>query len=196
MSSTMTSPQLSTIDVDALRDLVSGDTAPRLIDVRSPQEFRAAHIPGSVNMPLEAVRQHAAEIGNHVGEDEVFICRSGQRAEEARRLLGETGARVGRVLDGGLAAWQRAGAPVRKGRSVWGLERQVRLAVGCIVLSSVVGSVALPRLKWVAAGAATGLTFAALTELCLLERVLLRLPFNRTEPLDTRAVISRLAEKS
>src|SRR5262245_56254667 len=137
MSSTMVSPGLAPIDVNTLHDLVSNDTAPRLIDVRSPQEFRAVHIPGSVNVPLEAVRQHAAEIGEHVDADAVLICRAGQRAAEASRLLGEAGARAGRVLQGGISAWQGAGGPVRKGRSVWGLERQVRLAVGCIVLTSV-----------------------------------------------------------
>ena len=45
------------------------------------------------------------------------------------------------------------GGRVRVDRGVerWDLERQVRLVAGSLVVSSVLGSVAVPRLKWLAA---------------------------------------------
>lgn len=48
---------------------------------------------------------------------------------------------------------------VDRGVQRWDLERQVRLVAGSIVLSSVLGSVAIPRLKWVAAAIGGGLTY-------------------------------------
>jgi hypothetical protein len=42
----------------------------------------------------------------------------------------------------------------------------VRLVAGSIVLSSVVGSIFAPKLKWLAAAVGGGLTFAAVSNTC------------------------------
>jgi len=50
------------------------------------------------------------------------------------------------------------GFVVDRGVQRWELERQVRLVAGSLVVSPVVGSVAVPRLKWLAAAVGAGLT--------------------------------------
>ena len=67
----------------------------------------------------------------------------------------------------------------------------MRLVAGSIVLSSVVGSVAVPRLKWVAAAIGGGLTFAAVTNTCAMATALSKLPYNRAA--DGSALIAKLA---
>ena len=62
------------------------------------------------------------------------------------------------ILDGGITAWEAKGFAVNRGAQRWDLERQVRLVAGSIVLSSVLGSIAAPRLKWLAAAIGGGLT--------------------------------------
>ena len=56
-----------------------------------------------------------------------------------------------------LGARQGQGFDVDRGVQRWELERQVRLVAGSVVLTSVVGSVTIPRLKWLAAAIGAGL---------------------------------------
>jgi rhodanese-related sulfurtransferase len=182
-------PRLST---DAVRDWLAQDTAPRLIDVRTPAEFETVHIPGSYNVPLHLLQEHREELARHLG-DVVLVCRSGQRAGHAERSLAGTGLPGVHILDGGVTAWQAAGAPVNRGRPRWDLERQVRLIAGGIVLLSVVGSLALPGLEWIAAALGAGLVAAALTNTCLMGMMLAKLPYNRGAACDLESVVRQLA---
>ena len=56
-----------------------------LLDVRTPEEYAAGHIPGSVNFPLERMRDYDAD-----ADAKVFAyCRSGARSARACALLEE-----------------------------------------------------------------------------------------------------------
>lgn len=59
-----------------------------IVDVRSPAEFAAGHIKGSVNIPLEELSFRMDEL-----EDKMVItcCRSGNRSGMALHILGEKG---------------------------------------------------------------------------------------------------------
>lgn len=58
-----------------------------LVDVRTPGEFRSGHIPGSINLPLEALAAAPLPQGP------LFVyCRSGQRSRAACRILAQRGA--------------------------------------------------------------------------------------------------------
>ncbi len=183
------------LDVPTLQERLGSNDAPRVLDVRTPAEFETAHIPGSYNVPLDNLREHRAELRRHLDEDVVLVCRSGNRAEQAEKALAEVGLPGLRVLDGGMVAWEGAGAPVNRGRQTWELERQVRLTAGTIVAASVFGSAAAPRLKWVAAGIGTGLVTAALTNTCAMGTLLSKMPWNqRGDSCDMDAVVKALAE--
>ena len=134
--------------------------------MRTPAEFTTAHIPGSYNVPLDLLREHRDELRQHLDQDVVLICRSGARAGQAETLLARTGLTNLHVLDGGITAWQNAGAPVNQGPARWDLERQVRLVAGSLVLTGVLASVLAPKAKWLSAAIGAGLTTAALTNTC------------------------------
>lgn len=180
------------LDVPTLSDWLSAPDAPRLLDVRTPAEFTAAHIPGSYNVPLDLLREHRTELSDHLEQDVVLVCRSGARAGQAESVLADTGLPNLHVLDGGLNAWQAAGAPVNRGPARWDLERQVRLVAGSLVLSGVLASVVSPKLKWLSAAVGGGLTVAALTDSCAMGAALSRLPYNRDASCDLQSVLAEL----
>lgn len=189
----MTARTAATLTATALQHLIATATAPRLIDVRTPGEFETAHIPGSYNVPLDILREHRDELRAHLDEQVVLVCRSGQRAATAEQALAAASLPNLRILDGGIIAWQAAGAPVRHGKHRWDLERQVRLVAGSIVLAAVLASVAVPPAKWAAAAIGAGLTFAALSNTCAMGMLLAKLPYNRGPRLDVDGVIAALA---
>jgi rhodanese-related sulfurtransferase len=166
------------LDTDTVRTWMGQDQPPRIIDVRTPAEFETVHIPGSYNVPLPLLQEHREELSRHLG-DVVLVCRSGQRAGMAERSLSGTGLPGVHILDGGITAWETAGGTVTRGQPRWDLERQVRLVAGSIVLLAVLASVFVPALKWVAAFIGAGLTFAALSNTCMMGMLLAKLPYNR-----------------
>jgi hypothetical protein len=140
------------------------------------------------------VRDRKAQIVDHIGQDVVFVCRSGQRATQAADLLRGEGLKQGSVLKGGITDWESNGFDVDRGTERWDLERQVRLVAGSIVLTSVVGSIAVPKLKWLAAAIGGGLTFAAVSNTCAMGTALSKLPYNRSGAYDPSQVVSQLAD--
>lgn len=185
-------PTSSIIDAIELNELRKAGNGPRLIDVRTPGEFETAHIPGAYNVPLDLLQEHRDEIAQHLDENVVLICRSGQRASTAGETLRGAGLPNVSILDGGMAVWQDKGFGVRRGAQRWDLERQVRLVAGSIVLSGVLGSIAAPKLKWVAAAIGAGLTTAALTNTCAMGMMLAKLPYNRGASCDARSIVEQL----
>jgi phage shock protein E len=83
---------------------------PLLLDVRTPEEFRAGHIPGAINVPHEQVAGRRAELAAPNGV--VVYCMRGPRARVAEQALLASGATGVARLDGGFSAWQAAGLPV------------------------------------------------------------------------------------
>jgi rhodanese-related sulfurtransferase len=190
MTTTPITPR--TIDAATLRELIDSGRTPRLLDVRTPGEFEAFHLPGSYNVPLDLIKEHREELRRHLDEDVVLICRSGARAAQAEQALAGVGLPNLKVLTGGLMAWQAAHAPIVQGKPRWDLERQVRLVAGSIVLVSVLGSVFVPQLKWVAGFIGAGLTFAAVTNTCTMGMLLGKLPYNRGMSCDLNTVVGHL----
>lgn len=194
--STSETTRPATLDAAGLRELIDAGRAPRLLDVRTPAEFETVHISGAYNVPLDLLKEHRAELRAHLDEDVVLICRSGARAAQAGQTLAGVGLPNVKILDGGMLAWQATNAPVTRGAPRWDLERQVRLVAGSIVLLSVLGSVAVPGLKWVAGFIGAGLTFAALTNTCAMGMLLSKLPYNRGASCDLDSVVGQLRDRT
>jgi rhodanese-related sulfurtransferase len=186
----------ATITASQLRELLESSTPPRVVDVRTPGEFETAHIAGSVNVPLDVLNEHRNEVAQQLDRDHavVLVCRSGQRSAKAQELLGGVGFTNGRSLENGLTEWEGGGFAVDRGTQRWELERQVRLVAGSIVLSSVVASVSIPQLKWVAAAIGGGLTHPALSNTCAMGTALSKLPYNRGKTSDARTVLAQLGD--
>ena len=177
---------------DLARVLADHPGSVRLLDVRTPGEHSTAHIAGSYNVPVDLLAEHAAEIGAS-DTPVVLICQSGQRAERADMVLRDAGQGQFRVLDGGIRAWLDSGLPVNRGAERMSLERQVRIAAGC--LSAAGGVLALLISPWFAAIPAfvgSGLVFAGLTDTCAMGTLLARLPCNRAPACDVAAAVQAL----
>ena len=194
--STSETTRPATLDATTLRELIDAGRAPRLLDVRTPAEFETSHIPGAYNVPLDLLKEHREELRNHLDEDVVLICRSGARATQAEQALAGVGLPNLKVLNGGMLAWQATNAPVKQGAQRWDLERQVRLVAGSIVLLSILGSVFVPGLKWVAGFIGAGLTFAAVSNTCAMGMMLSKLPYNRGASCDLDSIVGQLREST
>ncbi|ATX82147.1 Rhodanese-related sulfurtransferase [Mariprofundus ferrinatatus] len=85
-----------------------------LIDVRSPEEYRACHVPGARLISLNTLMSRANEVPK---EGDVFlICHSGARsAQAAVYLKQQLGFNNLINVDGGTMAWSNSGYPVEGG---------------------------------------------------------------------------------
>ena len=73
-----------------------------LVDVRTPEEYRDGHVPGSVNVPLQQIEDIELEVAEK--NTPLFVyCRSGARSRQATALLKEIGYEdvhnIGGILD-------------------------------------------------------------------------------------------------
>ena len=74
-----------------------------LLDVRTPQEYREGHIPGSKNVPLQTLDKVRSVVENK--DAELFVyCYSGARSRQAAAALGQMGYTNVQNI-GGIAAY-------------------------------------------------------------------------------------------
>ena len=75
-----------------------------LLDVRTPQEYREGHIPGSKNVPLQTLDKVRSVVENK--DAELFVyCYSGARSRQATVMLQHMGYTKVQNL-GGIATYQ------------------------------------------------------------------------------------------
>jgi rhodanese-related sulfurtransferase len=115
--------------------LIDAGRAPAILDVRTPEEFAAGHVPGAINVPFQDVGRRFVERGLPLAgrfhlrqgyggqvasrptsdtsrppmEPIVIYCGHGPRAWLAGAALRRRGFRAFEYLKGHMAAWRRAG---------------------------------------------------------------------------------------
>jgi rhodanese-related sulfurtransferase len=72
-----------------------------IVDVRTAEEHAAGAIEGSINVPIDSIRDHLDDLGDR---PLVVYCEVGQRGHTATALLQELGFEA-RNLDGGYQTW-------------------------------------------------------------------------------------------
>ncbi|MEN3584287.1 rhodanese-like domain-containing protein [Streptomyces sp. ZYX-F-203] len=160
-----------------------------VVDVRTPGEHAVGHLPGALNVPLDRIPHLLPELREASARgDLLLVCASGARSLTACRLLADQGVEAA-TLTGGTGAWIAEGHEVHRAsgapRRTWGMERQVRLAAGALVLLGLLLAVlAHPAALVLSALVAGGLVFSAVTDTCGMAAVLARLPHNRPRPAD------------
>lgn len=75
----------------------------RIVDVRSPGEFSAGHIPGAQNVPLESFQATASQWDKSAPV--LVYCQSGSRSAEAVKMLQALGFQKILHFDKGIVAW-------------------------------------------------------------------------------------------
>ncbi len=79
-----------------------------LLDTRTTQEHKAGTIPGSINIPVDELRQNLDTLEPYRDKDIVVYCRSGQRSYIAARILMQNGFNKVKNLSGGYLTWSSA----------------------------------------------------------------------------------------
>ena len=106
-----TASAVQTVDPQAFLSTASQSGAV-IVDVRTPDEFAAGHLPNAVNVNVEdpAFDSQIAELDK--GATYVVYCRSGRRSAIATDDMAAAGFTSVYNLDGGLADLAAAGATV------------------------------------------------------------------------------------
>ncbi len=107
--------KMQTIQTNELYEKMKKEPELLLIDVRTPEEFRAGHARGAVNIPLDtlepkAVAERCADRSGFV----YIICQSGGRSTKACERMIKAGYANIVNVEGGTTAWEKAGLPVEK----------------------------------------------------------------------------------
>jgi rhodanese-related sulfurtransferase len=163
---------LKTLTPAEARRLV--ESGARLVDIRNPDEFARARVPGAENRPVDELTRV------HGDAPVIFLCRSGMRtAANAGKLAACCG--EGYLLEGGLEGWREAGLPVEEDRTApLEIMRQVQIAAGSLVLIGVIlGFLVSPVLFGLSAFVGAGLVMAGTTGWCGMAHLLALMPWNR-----------------
>ena len=102
----------TSIEPSELAARLSSDTAPPILDVRSPDEFASGHIPGAVNVPVRELSDRLGALELSPNEEIVVHCQRGGRAAAAEAILRESGYTDVRELSGHMEAWRAGGHPL------------------------------------------------------------------------------------
>lgn len=89
----------------------SGDPVFVLLDVRTPKEFDAERIAGSVMVDYLSPSFQGEIAKFDRNNSYVLYCRTGHRTEGAAKVMRELGFRNVAVLAGGITKWKEAGYP-------------------------------------------------------------------------------------
>jgi hydroxyacylglutathione hydrolase len=93
-----------------LAEELAGADPPLLLDIRNPREWLTRHIDGSVNIPLNHLRERIGEIPR---DRRIAVhCAGGYRSSIAASILHQYGITHLIEMAGGLAAWDAAKLPV------------------------------------------------------------------------------------
>jgi rhodanese-related sulfurtransferase len=88
------------------------DASLYVLDVRTPEEFVAGHVPGAVNIPFDQMAARFDEVPKD--KDVVLYCRSGRRVGLAAEVLANHGYTRLQHLEGDIGGWVGQGHPVAK----------------------------------------------------------------------------------
>ena len=93
----------SQIVMETAMDLMASETGHIILDVRTPEEFAAGHIPGALNIPNETIgTDEIPQLPEK--EQRIYVyCRSGNRSKQAAEKLVALGytdiVEIGGIID-------------------------------------------------------------------------------------------------
>jgi phage shock protein E len=105
------SDAITDVDAAEAQQIVEqGDSV--ILDVRTPEEFAAGHLPGAVNINVEASDFTDRVAGLDESAETLVYCRTGNRSGVATDEMADLGFTDMSDLQGGIEAWTAQGGEV------------------------------------------------------------------------------------
>ena len=101
------------VSIEVLKQAIDNGEDVIVLDVREPNEYAAAHIPGSINIPRGLLEFSIWSLIPDRNEKILVYCKTGARAALAAKTLNELGYAHARAVATGGKAWVLAGYPVQ-----------------------------------------------------------------------------------
>lgn len=150
------------------------------INVCTKDEYKAKHIEGVRNIPLDQLPSRLHELAD---KQTIYVhCRSGNRSKRAIEEMERLGVRARLVnVEGGIMAWESAGLQTRSLSSVLPMTQQVFVAAGSLILLGVFLVLTVDLAFLIIPGfIGAGLLFAGLTGWCGMAMLLSKMPWNKS----------------
>lgn len=105
---------MSVITLNELKQQIDAGAPLTLVEVLAPHAYRAAHLPGAINLPLLGLRRMAEAMLPDKQATIIVYCQNARCGSSAKaaRVLGELGYANVREFRDGKQAWIAAGYPV------------------------------------------------------------------------------------
>ncbi len=102
---------ITVVDVERARELLTSDDPPVLVDTREPAEWSQGHLEGATLVPPASVQERISSVAPDRHRPVLIYCRSGVRSLRAAQQLKALGYADPINVDGGIIAWEAAGYP-------------------------------------------------------------------------------------
>ena len=83
-----------------------------VVDVRDKKDFETGHIVDAIHIPLINLKKRATELKKHKAKPVIVVCKLGQHAGEAAKILVEEGHEQVVKLAGGMSEWKAQSLPL------------------------------------------------------------------------------------
>ena len=113
-----TSKNIKTIDAKAFAEKINATPNAQILDVRTPEEFSAAHIDNSLNINWLGDSFVASAEKLDKSKPVFLYCKSGKRSSSAANKLEELGFTKIYELEGGMLKWDAAGLSKPSGKTI------------------------------------------------------------------------------
>lgn len=85
-----------------------------VVDLRDGADYRAGHIAGAIHLPLKDVASRLSDLQGRENQPVVLVCKHGQAAGGAGKILRAHGFQQVFRLGGGMHEWENARLPLVK----------------------------------------------------------------------------------
>ncbi len=148
------------------------------VDVRTTAEYKAEHIKGVQNIPLDEIKSRLEELKSY---KKIYLhCQSGTRCRKAfENIQASLQNQSILIFTGGIEAWKEAGLPLTQNRKIIPIMRQVMITAGSLILIGFILFVLeCSAGVYLMAFVGAGLLFAGITGWCGMARLLGLMPWN------------------
>lgn len=113
-STESTDEPIKDISVNEFEELLSQNSQPVILDVRTPEEYAEGHIDGAMltNFLGDDFQKQLENLDKN--KSYVVYCKSGIRQAKAATYMKESGFKHVYLLEGGIDNWMKEGKPTKK----------------------------------------------------------------------------------